>query len=88
MEPNEYEIRTVADFARVPPEKLGKCLKDFALFLTLIRGAKLNLKPGFSIDNSVFHWIDDGQPGLSEASIRTQDQDKPFARVYFNKLDN
>ncbi|MBL8473718.1 MAG: hypothetical protein JNM98_18150 [Rhodocyclaceae bacterium] len=71
----EYTIRTVADFAKVPADKIGACLADFAGFLSLAREAaalEAELQRAFSVpagatrmDESVFIWIDDGVHGVS-----------------------
>ena len=67
---DEYTIRTVADFAKIPEDKLQECLADFVQFLALIRHpAEINkemqmifeLPDGsLNFDIDVFCWIDDG----------------------------
>jgi len=44
-EPKAYEIRTVADFLKVPPERITACLAEFAVCVEMMRGlAALNGK--------------------------------------------
>ena len=64
-EPKEYVIETVADFHKVPPEKLAEMLEDFGNYLATIGLAKLVPgctfpdEPGFCSETR-FVWIDDG----------------------------
>lgn len=39
-EPQRYEIVTVADFAKVPPHRLGACLNEFAIAIVMARATE------------------------------------------------
>lgn len=61
-----YEIRTVADFAQVPPERLTLCLREFRAWLKLRRTVDtLNARlKDLGIDEWIvapdaYRWIDD-----------------------------
>lgn len=62
-----YEIRTVADFLRVPPSRRGVCLREFhvwldlqELMLSLLE--KAGCPPGSVVSkNEVYRWEDDGK---------------------------
>lgn len=58
----KYEIRTVADFQKVPDERLDVCLDEFADFVRLSRVtvALFSSLAGVS-GGETFHWIDDGE---------------------------
>jgi hypothetical protein len=64
---NEYEIATLADFLKVPKEKLPECMVDFMGWLVMKRNesaicASLGAEPGqVRIDR--FIWLDDGKTG-------------------------
>lgn len=72
---NEYEIRTVADFAKLPADKIAACLSDFVEWLDAVRkiaafpsvvSDMLGCKKGaVSVNMSSFTWIDDGNAGLT-----------------------
>ena len=61
-----YEIRTVADFAQVPPERLTLCLREFRAWLRLRRTVgEMNatfkaagLGEAFALPDA-YPWIDD-----------------------------
>ena len=65
---NEYEIITVADFAKVPDDRLKDCLQEFAACVLETR--RLNR---FALGLDSFTWIDDGIPMIREASIEWPD---------------
>ena len=58
-EPKAYEIRTVADFLKVPPERITDCLAEFALCLSIARENKGVVAFGG------FRWIDDGKRNVA-----------------------
>lgn len=60
MSEKRYEIRTVADFAAIPVEKLDACLLDFDGWLRFRAAVKL-LQGVEMHDPDVFPWIDDGK---------------------------
>lgn len=76
---DKYTIRTIADFAAVPEDRLSECLQSFADFLDVtrqlarIRQEKMKVSEfpdGFlEFEPGVFHWIDDGMRGVSEFSL-------------------
>lgn len=64
--PTEHELRTVADFQRVPKEKRAAMLTDFANWLDAMDELS-DLLGDFiaagqvKADHGVFRWIDDGK---------------------------
>jgi len=80
-EPAEYNIQTLTDFLKVPPDRLPACIKDFAAFLELARSVddiavaitkatgKL-VTPDKSATGLWFIWIDDGECGCSEVLLQ------------------
>jgi hypothetical protein len=73
MEPPRYEIRTVADFVALPPEKIGAFLTDFAEWLKVVHVAKGLKDAGLVLKSplDVFSWIDDGK---HEMTLTVHDQ--------------
>ncbi|MCK2149497.1 hypothetical protein MYE70_10510 [Marinobacter alexandrii] len=80
-----YEIKTVSDFTKVPSDKVGECLQDFAEWLALMQQHKqieslldklADTDGAFSTQKEVFVWVDDGKRGVSrvEFSVREADQ--------------
>lgn len=70
-EAQRYEIRTVLDFLKVPPERRADCLEEFAVFLEVAE-ASVNLMDAVAIRAGVsgalrttikdtYLWIDDGR---------------------------
>ena len=72
-EPKRYEIWTIADFLKVPPDRLDDCLSDFRSYLEVkqplvdyfeivkaVAKAEGEILDGLS--DSPFIWIDDGRP--------------------------
>jgi len=89
-EPTTYEIRTVADFLKVPEPRWAACLEEFLVCLACAAatadlldavGESLNATaPPFNGKLQVFRWTDDGQPGLSGITInlsRATPKEKP-----------
>ncbi|MDX1558992.1 MAG: hypothetical protein R3193_08815 [Marinobacter sp.] len=69
-----YQIKTVADFMKVPKEKRAECLADFEDWLSIMDNHKeleglldyLSKTEGaFSTQHNSFTWIDDGKRGVS-----------------------
>jgi len=65
-----YEIVSVGDFLKVPPKRLGACLREFKIALEMARGTDslLNvsadtLHPGATVSTTFkrFLWIDDNK---------------------------
>jgi len=90
---DEYTIRTVADFAKIPEDKLQECLADFVQFLAMIRcSAEINqamkialvLPEGsVNLETDVFHWIDDGKRELSTVAFVVKETGKEIGRINF-----
>ena len=90
---DEYTIRTVADFAKIPEDKLQECLADFVQFLAMIRcSQKINqaihmefeLPEGsVNLETDVFHWIDDGKRGLSTVEFVVKETGEKLGRINF-----
>ena len=65
---NEYEIKHVADFLKVPEDRLDACLKEFKTFVELSR-AHLKVVEAVAEELGIngrgevqaFTWIDDGE---------------------------
>jgi hypothetical protein len=73
----KYEISSVADFLKVPENRIEECLKDFAKFVELARATQglldavteqvvldnnLDLRDGdLTWECNKFTWIDDGE---------------------------
>lgn len=67
-----YEIRTVRDFLAVPEDRIGECLREFAICLEMARASEalLDSTAHALLTNEVadaiewrftrFEWIDDG----------------------------
>lgn len=68
----EYEINTIADFARVPDDRLAQCLREFCTFALRAR-RNIKLKD-IEARLESFTWIDDGIPMVREAHITIGDQ--------------
>lgn len=68
--PERYELKTVADFFKVPAEKRAACIHDFGLWLEMHDGFR-ELFSGISgvrAHTETFGWIDDDK---HDAVIRT-----------------
>ena len=88
---DEYIIRTVADFAGIPEDKLLECLGDFVQFLALVRQAAkfdqemqmaFNLpKGGLNLNTEVFHWIDDGRRECSALNFVAKETGETVGRI-------
>lgn len=81
MKPKEYEIASLADFANVPPERIGACLADFTEWLRVLRDkaellgvldAITGVPGGIELNETGFTWVDDGIDGIS--SLRFVDE--------------
>lgn len=88
MTVSEYEIRTLEDFLKVPADRLPECLRDFGDWLALARRKGevdkiLTEAVGVETDLAMdfFHWIDDGQRGVSEVSMIDRDTGQVVARA-------
>lgn len=65
---DKYEIKSVADFIKVPDEKLSECLRDFASWCDFHREMR-DLLDGIEMHEETFIWVDDGKPGISSIKI-------------------
>ncbi len=76
-----YEIKTVADFLKVPEQRREACMKEFLDFLTLAGatvGAANALADLMGLDKSqnrveAFTWIDDGERNQTLNLIAVED---------------
>ena len=74
-EPKQYEIQTVADFAKVPPRRLRTCLKEFATCIEmhratqdLLQAVQAELYPGSEPVGWPLHkftWVDDKRQNVT-----------------------
>jgi hypothetical protein len=74
-----YEIKTVADFLKVPANRVEACLTDFRDWLTLGHNARAManiVEQAFEVPDGTmtmqftrFMWIDDDVPGISGLNI-------------------
>lgn len=62
--PRQYEIRTVADFAKVPARRRARCLSEFATWLKMHDDVIALLTP-HGLEWFAFTWIDDGKRKLT-----------------------
>ena len=56
-----YPINTIHDFATVPEDRLDDCLRDFRLFLRMMRPLSDLLGTQFV---PAFTWVDDGEKNV------------------------
>jgi hypothetical protein len=61
MSGRTYEIKTVADFASVPADRLAACLQDFALWLEIRAEANRCLDSAKVSWVDIYLWKDDGR---------------------------
>lgn len=79
--PAEYEITTVADFAKVPDDRIEDCLREFA---GLVISHRINLqRPDFNLLLDSWTWIDDGIPMVRGVGIAIGDQHEYFPNPNF-----
>ena len=78
--PPTYEIRTVADFLKVPENRLGACLREFRIALRLARatdnlvrrvGEVIHQTDTVRCEMQLFRWIDDDKR-TAHLRIRTK----------------
>lgn len=62
----QYEIRTVQDLLKIPPERIGECLRHFEHALMLHWLAHGENAPGVELQGLV--WTDDGDPSAALAT--------------------
>jgi hypothetical protein len=65
----KYELRTVADFAKIPSDKIDECMADFAYVLKTWDEEKKNPAPGWEFLKNCFVWIDDGKREISQVQV-------------------
>jgi hypothetical protein len=58
-EPKAYEIRTVEDFLKVPPDRITDCLAEFAEYVEMMRGIR---KSDLAYE---FLWVADGKRNVA-----------------------
>lgn len=72
-----YPLRTVADFAAIPADRIDACLADFASWLRVSRksqaigdAATKALGGTVTFDSGGFTWVDDGIVGIQQVDIQ------------------
>ena len=85
---SEYEIRTVADFSKVPEDRLSQCLMEFSGWLRLVREAKeveglLGTMCGVEakLGTDKFIWRDDRKAGLGAVNVVDKESGETVGRV-------
>jgi hypothetical protein len=80
-----YEIKTVEDFMKVPPERLGDCLGEFIDYLHFMRNTpQLSKEVGARLEPVyVFNWIDDGKVGVSAVRLHNIHTDELIKEIKF-----
>lgn len=88
MRAKEYEIETLADFAKVPVDRLPQCLSEFAGWIALIRdAAEIESLLGditgvpSKFNARKFTWVDDGKPGLSAVNVTVKGTGEHIGRI-------
>ena len=61
----EYQINTIADFAKVPDDRLSDCIQEFVLCLFQFRAVQH--KTGYALE--AFTWVDDGIPMVQAVEV-------------------
>ena len=59
----KYEIETVRDFTKIPPDRLEVCLSEFKMWVALASGA--SAITGGRVVGEKFTWIDDGKTSVT-----------------------
>lgn len=77
---NEYEIKTIADFEKVPDDRLCDCLKEFASCLIGFRASR-NEDIRLGLDS--FVWIDDGIEMIKSINLTIGDTTENIANPNF-----
>lgn len=60
-----YELATIADLLKIPPDKLSECLRDIEYAINLCHFAGGDEAAGMSFD--AFTWTDDGKHSVNMA---------------------
>jgi hypothetical protein len=93
----EYDIRCLADFVKIPPDRLCACLTDFVTWLALVRRADdtEEIAKGLLGEGAVtlardhFTWVDDGRIGeVSAFNITLKDTGEPIGRIELGPASN
>ena len=81
--PVEYHIATVADFAKVPDDRLHDCLQEFC---GLLINHRINLqRPDFDLRLESWTWVDDGIHMVREVHLTAGDQTETIPNPHFPK---
>lgn len=79
MKHAHYPIRTVADFAAIPEDRIDACLIDFAAWLRVSRRSQeisdvteSMIGGSVQFDIGGFTWVDDGIVGISSVDIQCE----------------
>ncbi len=67
-----YTIRSVVDFLTVPEDRRDTCLREFAVWLSLLENGRILLGEEHVKFPDAFGWIDDG---LHEAVLAVETPD-------------
>lgn len=70
----EYEIRTLADFQKVPNDNLAECLVDFLTLLQMWHEADKAPHPEVKVLKDRFIWFDDGSREITQIRIIAEDE--------------
>lgn len=79
--PAEYHIVTIADFAKVPDDRLAPCLAEFCAHALDLRQNMTH--PDVEMRLESFTWIDDGVPMVKGCNIEIGDQRGYFPNPNF-----
>jgi len=66
--PAEYFIVSIADFAKVPDERLSACVQEFVTCLFEFRSVQR--ETGYALES--FTWIDDGNQMIQAVNIENE----------------
>lgn len=75
----EYKIETIADFAKVPDDRLEECLGE--VMVMILDGRELK-KGGLEVERVI--WIDDGIPGVRGVNLLVGDQKEYIPNPHFD----
>lgn len=78
----EYQIDTVADFEKVPDDRICDCLQEFVICLLKAREIRKQ-KPRLSFHGMA--WIDDGIPGFRSVNLTIGDTTENIPNPNFPK---
>lgn len=68
----EYEIRTMADLAAIPQDKIDACLTDLGAWLRFYHSIPAEVRPYVEMKLDTFNWLDDGEAGIGGLRIEVK----------------